>query len=184
MIRFSTTPGFWLVATVLGYMGSGNLKGTLLWVFVIFVSVVVHELGHALGALCFGLRSTVTLVALGGITSYGTYGLSKIKRFFIIFAGPFFSASLFFLSYLGWMYFSNERPLLASIFYMMELANFVWTVLNLLPILPLDGGQMLLLLAEAAFKEKGLRYTLFLSMVLAIIIGMFALLFSKYLFGI
>jgi stage IV sporulation protein FB len=183
MIRFSITPAFWLVSVILGYMSSGNLKGTVLWVFVILVSVLVHELGHALCALSFGLRSTVTLVAFGGITSYASQGVSKFKQFLIILCGPVFGAVLFFFSYLGWQYFAFDRPLIASIFYVMQWVNLVWTSINLLPILPLDGGQILLLIFEAIFKAKGQSYALFTSILLAVLLSVLFVLFSYYLVG-
>lgn len=183
MIRFSITPAFWLVSIILGYMSSGNLKGTVLWVFVILVSILIHELGHALCALSFGQSSTITLVAFGGITSYGTYGVSRFKQFLIILCGPLFSATLFFFSYLGWQYFAFDRPFIASIFYIMQWVNLIWTSINLLPIMPLDGGQMLLLVAEAISKRKGLTYALFISLILGIILSVFFVLFSYYLAG-
>ena len=184
MIRFSITPAFWLVAGILGYLNSGTLLGTLVWIFVLLVSILFHELGHATCALSFGCKPTVTLVAFGGVTSYSPYGLSRFKQFLIVLCGPFFGAMLFFFSYLGWQFFAFDRPAIANIFYILQWVNLVWTALNLLPILPLDGGQMLLLVLEGFFKRKGEIRAFAISMGLGILFSLFFVLFSYYLAAI
>src|SRR5688500_3784168 len=65
-------PYFWLVTAIMG-LGSGD-EGTapmelLTWVGVVFVSILVHELGHAFLQRRFGGRPWITLYGLGGLAS-------------------------------------------------------------------------------------------------------------------
>ena len=43
----------------------------MIWVFVIFISILVHEFGHALTACYFGQKPRIELVAFGGLTYPG-----------------------------------------------------------------------------------------------------------------
>ena len=65
-------PFFWLVVVVLGL--SGGAKTTpaelLIWAGCVFVSILVHELGHAAAALAHGWRPWITLYGFGGLASY------------------------------------------------------------------------------------------------------------------
>ncbi|MBS0653626.1 MAG: stage IV sporulation protein FB, partial [Verrucomicrobia bacterium] len=53
-IPISIYPTFWLFAALIGYMNSMSLIGTVIWIGIIFVSVLFHEFGHALTAWAFG----------------------------------------------------------------------------------------------------------------------------------
>ncbi|MFN8386267.1 MAG: hypothetical protein U0X92_07570 [Anaerolineales bacterium] len=59
-------PLFWLIALLLG--SSGDLLQIVIWIFVVFVSIVVHELGHAFAFRWYGLRSQILLHFSGGLT--------------------------------------------------------------------------------------------------------------------
>ncbi|MBN1306114.1 MAG: site-2 protease family protein [Anaerolineales bacterium] len=60
-------PLFWLVALLLG-SGSRNLISVLVWVFAVFFSLLIHELGHALVMRRFGQSSRILLYFGGGLT--------------------------------------------------------------------------------------------------------------------
>ena len=120
-------------------------------------------------------------MALEGVTSYGTYGLSRFKQLLIAGSGPLFSAVLFFFSYLGWQFFAFDYPFIASIFYVLQWVNLIWMAINLLPVLPLDGGEMMQLGLEALFQEKGEKYANSVSLFLAAFFTVFFLLFAYYL---
>ena len=57
--------------------------------------------------------------------------------------------------------------------------NLFWSVINLIPILPLDGGQLMRIVFEAIFGEKGFRVAIFLGMVLAFALGILSFIFLK-----
>ena len=61
------SPLFWLIAILLG-SSSGDPLQILIWVLVVFVSIVVHELGHALAFRRYGLASQIILHFSGGLT--------------------------------------------------------------------------------------------------------------------
>ena len=68
MIPVRVSPLFFLTAALIGFLWSNTLMGTLIWMMIIFVSVLVHEYGHALTAKAFGQSPRIELVAFGGLT--------------------------------------------------------------------------------------------------------------------
>ena len=83
-------PLFWLLATVIGWIYSQSLPGVLIWIGIIFFSVLIHEFGHALTAVAFRQRAQIQLVALGGLTSFEGPKLRFWQQFLITFNGPLF----------------------------------------------------------------------------------------------
>jgi len=61
-------PLFWLVSVLLGW--STDLREVLSWVAVVFVSILLHEFGHALAIRYYGWRPEITLYSFGGLASY------------------------------------------------------------------------------------------------------------------
>src|SRR3972149_11388238 len=88
-------PTFFIIAALIGYINSFSLIGTLIWIGIILVSVIIHEFGHALTALIFGQKPRIELVALGGLTYHEGGGLPYWKQFIIVFDGPLFGFFLF-----------------------------------------------------------------------------------------
>jgi hypothetical protein len=62
-------PFFFLVAALVGGM-QNDLTLILVWVAIVFVSVLAHELGHALVARVHGQQPSIMLYAMGGLTSF------------------------------------------------------------------------------------------------------------------
>src|SRR5512140_1415950 len=92
------------VLAVPGEPGYGRLVAfaVIAWVAIIFVSVLVHELGHAFAAAAFGYRPEVHLVGLGGNTQPNAPGpIPWLKRVALTLAGPFAGAALGFVSLFG-----------------------------------------------------------------------------------
>jgi len=141
----------------------------LSWMFIVFVSVLVHELGHALASRLFGYRPSIALVWLGGHTvPTDAPGALPWKRDLLITsAGPFFGLMLGVASFLGHIVLQGHTPALDFFLQKFALANFIWAVLNLLPVLPLDGGRISNTLATRVF---GPRYGPLLSQGLALVV--------------
>src|SRR5580698_107499 len=79
---------FFAVAAVLGV--NGDLSRGLMWVAIVFVSVMLHELGHATAGIAFGLQPRIDLHGMGGTTSWSvSKQLSSVQRIAISIAGPF-----------------------------------------------------------------------------------------------
>lgn len=166
-IPITIHPFFWLTAAIIGFIYSGSLVGTLVWIFVILVSVLVHELGHATTARFFGLKPQIELVALGGLTLHKGDKLPFWKQFIIVLNGPMFGFLLFLISW-GLLkipvFAAGFTGKVLSYFF---LVNLIWTIFNLVPVMPLDGGQLLRIALEGFFGAKGFRASLIVGMIIA-----------------
>ena len=83
-------PWFWIVSVLLGLGGSGPADPlqTLVWVAVMLVSIVVHELGHAFLQRRFGGNPRITLYGLGGLAICDDCDRSPRSQVLISLAGP------------------------------------------------------------------------------------------------
>jgi stage IV sporulation protein FB len=145
---------FLLTALAVGATGGWNPARLAVWFGVVFLSVLIHELGHALAFRRFGHGARISLHGLGGTTSStGGRSLTHRQDLWLSLAGP---AAGFLL---GGLVLALQRltPVgqagglvgyaVASLLW----ANFGWGIINLLPILPLDGGHAL----AAVIRERG-----------------------------
>lgn len=168
-------PVFIVVVLALSLVnGNFQFVGTLMWIGVIFVSLLVHEYGHALTAVACGQKASIDLVAFGGVTRRYGKGLKSWQEFLIVLNGPLAGIALCLLSYYILVTYGNALPnylqdLLAISYY----ANLIWTVVNLLPVQPLDGGQLLRIVLEGLFGLKGLKTALFLSFTISFLLSIF-----------
>ena len=136
---------------------------------VVLMSLLVHEFGHALTAKFFGAKPIVTLEAFGGYASYQSEMVTPKQRFIITLNGPLFQSFLILTSYLLLRehVFQNE---FIQFFLLITLRiNIIWVLLNLLPVHPLDGGQMVSHLLERKFGAKGHRISILLGIICVVI---------------
>lgn len=180
-IPISIHPLFWLVAALIGWVNGQSLFGMLVWIGIVFVSVVVHEFGHALTAVIFKQKARIQLVALGGLTSYEGPKLTFWKQFIIVFNGPLAGMGLVFLSYA--LLQLPMGPFGKSLFTVFLLANLFWSVVNLLPVLPLDGGQLLRIALEGFFGIKGFRASLLIGAIISVFASFFFFVVQQFLIG-
>ena len=155
-IPIRVTLMFWLGAVVFGWdamrFGPPYL---LMWVVVCFISILAHEMGHALVARWLGCQVIgITLYLMGGVAVYlpGRHH-SQGKSILIALAGPAAGFILWGLmafplhGMIGRLAMRYLDPPAYDLFdYGIEkwyLVNLWWGVLNLLPVLPLDGGHVL-----------------------------------------
>ncbi len=66
-IPITIQPLFWLVALFIGFLSTKTFLGALVAAFVILISVLVHEFGHALTGMLFGQSTRIQLAAFGGL---------------------------------------------------------------------------------------------------------------------
>src|SRR4051812_17450453 len=130
---------------VLGFLGlSGPITASRLvaWVVIGAVSVLAHELGHAVTARTTGAQPSIDLYGFGGVTRYRPpHPLSRLRQLAISIAGPMVGVVVGLALHYGVPQDATTPGSLAD--YALQAAVFVnlgWGVLNLLPILPLDGG--------------------------------------------
>ncbi len=198
-------PLFWLVALFTGAAPDTTPKQTLLWMGALFVSILVHELGHAVAILWYGYRPWITLHALGGLASFdrgyaASYGATAgsgtttSAQIVIALAGP--AAGFIFAAIVvgvllasgGGVSFALGGPYLFdwrlsnvasdNLYYLLDFVIFInlfWGLVNLLPIYPLDGGQVARELLLVANPSRGLEWSLQLSMASGIAMGLYAL---------
>lgn len=153
-IPVTIRPSFWLVALFLGF----GLDRALLiaWVVIVFVSVLVHELGHAVAARHYGAEVAITLTTLGGLTRWSVSegSMSPGRRALVAAAG---SATGIVLGLMVLGFFYVTRPwgnTAASIVMLVVWVNVGWGVLNWLPIRPLDGGHLVLALLDLVAPKR------------------------------
>lgn len=165
-------PTFWLTVLLLSGVTSArglDVGGVARWIGLVFVSVLVHELGHAFAMRRFGREPSIALVGLGGETRWGDGPRVSPGRVALVsFAGPCagFVLALPFVA----LHLSGAVagiPWAAGFVRDALFVNVGWGVLNLLPILPLDGGKIADVLGFAAFGTRGARGVRVLSLVLA-----------------
>ncbi|MET0594932.1 MAG: M50 family metallopeptidase, partial [Polyangiaceae bacterium] len=139
---------FWLIGILFGMqdVGSANtgkvIRDALTWMAIVLVSVLLHEFGHATAARVFGAEPSITLHALGGLTQFEARGMSRLQRWVVSFAGPAVGLLLGTAVYVAAKSFPHGREV-EAIVGMVLWVNIGWSLINLLPVLPFDGGQML-----------------------------------------
>jgi Zn-dependent protease len=181
-MNLKISPYFFLTAAIIGYLNAGSLIGTLFWVAVIFISVLFHECGHASLSYLFGQHPRIELVAFGGLTYPEGKKIPLWQEFIVVLAGPVFGFLLFVAAY-----FLLKLPIqnLYLLYFLQALKwiNLFWTMVNLIPVLPLDGGQLVRIVLEKFFRVKAWRYSYAVSMVIATLIAIFFFVMGGYFIG-
>jgi len=136
----SVQPWFFLTAYIVGRQ-SIDIVTESVWIAVVFLGVLVHELGHALAARAAGLAPSITLHGFGGTTSWApTRPVGPWTQIGITAAGPALGITVGASAWaaLEWGAAGPAVFVLRDVMWV----NLGWGVLNLLPVLPLDGGQI------------------------------------------
>ncbi len=172
-------PGFWVVAVLLGM----NLppRYVPIWVAAVLVSILVHELGHAVVQRWFGGRPQIVLYTFGGVAAAEGVDRSPWRNILVSLAGPGAGFIFFGVLYAATQFFGEPTNLNAkiAIIFLLEI-NFFWGVINLSPILPLDGGHVARELLMLFLKpSKGMVASLWLSIFASVVIGLFLFQITK-----
>jgi len=150
---------------------------TLIWITVVLVGVLMHELGHAFAGRRFGFEPQIELFAFGGLTSWRvSRSLSPWRQLLISAAGPAVglvigSAALAVAIIAPPAAGSPAAFLVGDVVWV----NLGWAVINLLPILPLDGGNIATSLAEMVWRERGRRVARVLSLAVTCLLVVWAI---------
>ncbi|MFO0801714.1 MAG: hypothetical protein U0791_01140 [Gemmataceae bacterium] len=139
-------PLFWLLVALFGsdILSKMGVDHFLVWVGVAFFSILVHELGHGLAFRLFGVQSHLVLHSFGGLAIPWSRPRRRWQRILVSLAGPAAQLILFGLVY-GSIFITPwpvNHPLALSLFGFLVQVNLGWALLNLLPVWPLDGGQV------------------------------------------
>jgi len=197
-------PLFWLIAVLFGSSSSSILQ-ILIWVLVVFVSIVVHEMGHALAMRFYGQPSHIVLHFGGGLTipEAGLWGNranvtpTPNQQIFISLAGPgagFLLAALVLagVSALGgsivttWLFGVIPIPAVAVmpiggrilnvVVAMLLWVNIFWGLINLTPVYPLDGGNVARNILLQTDPWNGIRKSLWISVIAGTLVAALGLL--------
>lgn len=191
-IRVRVSPWFWLASTLLGFgtcqsFARGDQRALIgyliLWVGVVLVSILVHELGHALAFRFFGQPAHIVVYQFGGLAIPEVWGrrilLRPLERLLVSAAGPLAQLLLAVLIIAalkagGWfvpfpipsigralgLYVGQEidSQAIQAVLNFLLWVNIFWPLLNLVPVPPLDGGQIVRegLLAAGVMQAQGI----------------------------
>ena len=160
---------FLLIALLIG-LNVSNLLYTLSWVVVVFVSVLLHELGHAVVAERYGLFPSIQLHSMGGLTIFSrTRRLTHLQEIVLSLAGPFFGFVLGGLVFALTLTLNNIPLFLGYVLSQLLWVNIGWGVINLVPMLPLDGGQVMRSLWQWVRNPFDERTPLLISIVVGVL---------------
>ena len=133
---FFLITGFYFLSSLISY-GTGAAIESAILILMLFGSVFLHEMGHALVARRYGIGTrNITLHLLGGFASIEREPKIPMQEVAIALAGPAVNVVLFILL----------LPLvLAGVPLALEMAaiNLLMGVFNMVPAYPMDGGRVL-----------------------------------------
>jgi stage IV sporulation protein FB len=186
-VRISWT--FWLMGAVLGWGWSQSMDQVaiqsnidtpgaavmlLIWIFCVFLTILVHELGHALAWRRYGQNAHILLYHFGGLAindSFASWDGGRRRRtsafedLVVSSAGPLAQLGLALLVWIVGLLIKMPMDMtlwinslgadlpygpapdtiaLYGLFDALVWTSVFWAVLNLAPIFPLDGGQILM----------------------------------------
>jgi stage IV sporulation protein FB len=199
-IPITVQPLFWLTALIMG--SNRDSVSILIWVAVVFVSILFHEIGHVIAYRVFGENGRILLYGWGGL-AYSDRNTRRppLQQIVVSLAGP--AAGFTFAALVlgvAWWAGAKIQVGLTNLFIPQVYAlliptdenarqirfwnialndllwvNVYWGLVNLLPIYPLDGGQASRALFEAQDPARGVRRALYLSIIAAVAIAVMAL---------
>lgn len=151
---------FLVIVLLLGYNDDVGVEGALTWAVVVTVSVIAHELGHAFVAAPAGGEPRIDLYMMAGLTTWKPHRAGRGRRVAVSVAGPFAGVALGLAVYAVAKAVDPEiGTLLYDALSAAVFVNLGWGLLNLLPMLPLDGGQVVLSLMPGRDEIVRLRRT-------------------------
>jgi Zn-dependent protease/predicted transcriptional regulator len=110
---------------------------------LLFVSVLLHELGHSITAQRKGIPvRSITLFIFGGVASIGEESETAGDEFAIAIMGPVVSVAIAVLSGVLWLTVGPFQEQAAAIFMYLALVNTILVLFNMIPGFPLDGGRV------------------------------------------
>lgn len=190
--------------------GAGMLL--LLWIAAVFTSILIHELGHAVAMRYYGIHAYIVLYHFGGLavsdsaasfTGMGRRG-SSTQGIVISAAGP--AAQLLLAGLIIAILKASGTSLrlrvpfleaiiplesgelitslpLMALLYFLILPSVFWALLNLLPVYPLDGGQISREVFTIFSPRDGLKNSLILSIATGALVAVYGLTHDDMMLG-
>ena len=168
-------PYFWLTAVILsGGWFNAEPRPWPIFTFILacFLSILLHELGHAWMGKLFGARYIhIVLTGLGGFASGANTNPHWWQRILVTLAGPGIQlvlAGLLHFLLFETAVFSNENQVVTLFALQLYTISLFWALINLIPIYPLDGGQVALEILQKATPSQSEKLSALLSIALCI----------------
>jgi len=169
-------PSLFIILALIGYQDGVTLAEIVTWVLVAAFCILVHELGHGVAFLAFGRKPSILLYGFGGVTS-AEGGMGPWSSLITSLAGPIAGFGLGGLILIAGSFTGGlERgTLLYTAWFDGLFACFGFGILNLLPILPLDGGAALAAFLRAVQGPGGDQVARYVSIVVASVLALVGL---------
>lgn len=172
-------PSFWLVSVFFSfnYLRTG-FEYLLIAIACVFVTILLHELGHALMFRAYWMHSSILLYGFGGLAIPDGHLERRSWRIIVSLAGPltnFLIAGVLWGSHYVQPWANSEEHVSFAYVILLNI-NFYLGILNLLPVWPLDGGKISRDLWTKNQPYLGIVSSLKMSIFVAIVV-------SAYSFG-
>lgn len=200
------TPWFWLATALLG-IRNDDPRLVVVWVIAVFISIVIHELGHAFAFRYYGYNAHIVLYHFGGLAIPAggrNVRQSQHSQIVIAAAGPALQviAAAILIGGLAatgnnvpldgfigrWLGFGGGYPapndMLGHFVMYFLYVSVYWAFVNLFPIYPLDGGQISRELFLIYDRSNAIKNSLILSMVTAGAVAIYGITADRTYLGI
>jgi Zn-dependent protease len=155
-IPVTIRPSFLVIAALIGFTSRRPIIYLVAWVAIVFVSILIHELGHAITARSYGAEVEIELNGIGGLTSWSVPGkeLGPGQRALVAAAGSGVGVVFGGLVWLVGQITGPNGELAGFVVDNLVRVNVFWGLINWLPIRPLDGGHLFTSLLQKVIPSR------------------------------
>lgn len=169
-----------LLPLIVIFRNEGGLNSSVFWeiglILSLFTCVLLHELGHALSAKRYGVKTQdIILSVIGGVARLRNLPKKPIQELIIAAAGPAVNIVIaiivaVLLLIIDQFHFPTEDTITGNnFFFFLFAANLILVVFNLIPAFPMDGGRMLrAVLSMKLNRVKATKIAVYIGYALAV----------------
>ncbi|TND09624.1 MAG: Peptidase M50 [Bacteroidetes bacterium] len=168
----------WLIFSNVSSKSATEILSLLALVFLLFTCVILHELGHALTARRFGIKTkSIRLYPIGGVASLEKIPEKPVQELLVSLAGPavnlVIAGILFPVFYFSGGSVEDISVALAgpvNLLPALLIMNLSLAIFNLVPAFPMDGGRVFrALLSMMMSRDKATRVAMRVGQVIAVL---------------
>lgn len=186
----------WIVLDELKRGGSSDsIFFNIAFVLAVFLCVVLHELGHALMAKRFGIKTeNITLLPIGGMANLDKIPESPKQEILVVIAGPLINVIIAIFLYcvvpvkeLFEESFTNAYEIFSgfsiqNFLFFLFIVNVCLVIFNMIPAFPMDGGRLLrAILAMKIKRTKATKIATSIGQFIAVVFLLIGLLYNPFL---